>query len=162
MSTTIRTEHENELILVEDVLDRAGRSVITLGLITEDGSDTFPGRTLTPGQAEELAASLARSAAGARASARLAPAPLDDEHAHQQTLGAIRAAVPLASASPAVGDEQGPERGVLPIVDYDQLKASAIIKQLDSLSATQLSTLLVYEQSHRNRKRIRKRIKALQ
>lgn len=162
MGTTIRTEHENELILVEDVLDRAGRPVIALGLITEDGSDTFPGRTLTPEQAEELAASLARSAAAARATARLAPAPLADEHAHRQTLEAIRAAVPLATASPAVADDQAPGREVLPIVDYDRLKASAIIKQLDALSAAQLSAVLVYEQGHRKRKRVRKRIKALQ
>jgi hypothetical protein len=161
MSPTIRTEHENELILVEDVLDPAGRAVVALGMITADGSDTFPGRTLTPEQAEELAASLARSAAAARANARLAPAPLPDEHAHEQTLEAIRAAVPLARASPTVADDQASGLEALPIADYDQLKASAIIKQLAGLSAAQLSVVLAHEQSHRNRKSIRKSITAL-
>jgi len=38
-----------------------------LGPVNRDGSDTFPGRTLTPDQAEELAAWLALFAAIARA-----------------------------------------------------------------------------------------------
>lgn len=79
MSTTICTEHANELILVEDVLDPAGSAVVAFGLINQDGSDTFPGRTLTPEQTEELAASLALAAAAARAGADSAPSSLAGE-----------------------------------------------------------------------------------
>ena len=181
MSTTICTEHANELILVEDVLDPAGSAVVALGLVNQDGSDTFPGRTLTPEQAEELAASLALAAAAARARAGSAPSPLAGEQAYLQTLEAIRVAVPLTGTSPAPAeavDEQADAtasrsaaparsrraRGLedLPIADYDKLGASVIIKQLAGLSAVQLTTVLAYEQSHRNRKTICNRIAALQ
>ncbi len=116
MTTTISTDHANELILIDDVLDPGGSAVVALGLSTQDGSDTFPGRTLSPDQAEELAASLAHAAAAARASARLAPTPLSGEQAHGDTLRAIRAAVPLtstaseASASPPAPANAAPSR----------------------------------------------------
>ena len=48
MTTTICTDHANELILIDAVLDPQGSAVVSLGLINQDGSDTFPGRTLTP------------------------------------------------------------------------------------------------------------------
>jgi hypothetical protein len=38
-----------------------GGAVVVLGLINQDGSDTFPGRTLAPDQAEALAASTDRA-----------------------------------------------------------------------------------------------------
>jgi hypothetical protein len=181
MSTTICTEDANELILVEDVIDPAGRPVVALGLVNQDGSDTFPGRTLIPEQAEGLSVSLALAAAAARARAGSAPSPLAGEQAYLQTLGAIRAAVPLTGTSPApaeAADERadatasrsaaparsGRARGLedLPIADYHELGASVIIKQLAGLSAVQLTAVLAYEQSHRNRKRICNRIAALQ
>jgi hypothetical protein len=188
MTTTIFTDHANELILVDDVLDPRGIAVVALGLTNQDGSDTFPGRTLTPDQAEELAASLAQAAAAARATAGLAPTPLGGEQAHAATLKAIRAAVPLASTGTVLGDGQDeqaeatasppaapkavaseaqpPDRarelGELPIADYDQLSAQVITKRLSGLSGAQLSKLLAYEQSHRNRKTICERIAALQ
>jgi hypothetical protein len=104
MTTTIPTDHTNELILVDDVLDPRGSSVVALGLINQDGSDTFPGRTLTPDQAEELAASLAQAAAAARATAGSAATPLGGEQAYGDTLKAIRAAVPLTSTAPVIAD----------------------------------------------------------
>jgi hypothetical protein len=195
MSTTICTEHANELVLVDDVLDAGGSAVVALGLINQDGSDTFPGRTLTPDQAEELAASLAQSAAAARAKAGRARTPLGGDQAHGDTLAAIRAAVPLTSTGPTLTDTSRPPQRIatpggsgkrtssgagaavrhgraaseaqarelvqLPIADYDRLSALAITKQLSGLSAVQLSTLLAYEQSHRNRKTICDRIVAL-
>ncbi len=106
MTITVFTDHDNELILVDEVLDPGGSAVVALGLSNQDRSDTFPGRTLTPDQAEELAASLARAAAGARASAGLAPVPLVGEQTHGETLNAIRAAVPLSSTGPAPGARQ--------------------------------------------------------
>ncbi|MGO9754975.1 MAG: hypothetical protein ACLP22_26570 [Solirubrobacteraceae bacterium] len=106
MTTTIYTDHANELILVDEVLDPRGSAVVALGLINEDGSDTFPGRTLTPDQAEELAASLAQAAAATRATAGLAATPLGGEPAHDDTLQAIRAAVPLTSTAPVIADGQ--------------------------------------------------------
>ena len=144
MSSTICTEHTNELILVEDVLDPAGSAVVALGLLNQDGSDTFPGRTLTPEQAEELAASLGVAAAAARARAGSAQADATTS----------RSDVP-ASSRPAQLDE-------LPIAEYDQLGAAVIIKQLAGLSASQLTAVLGYEQSHRNRKTICDRIAARQ
>ena len=224
MPTTIGTDHPNELILVDEALDPAGSAVVALGLANQDGSDTFPGRTLTPDQAERLAASLALAAAAARASAGLAPAPVAGEQAHSELATAIRAAVPLTDTGPALVDGQGeqataatspsppaaaqaapsrpprptaksrpsgkraasgaeaaaretsprdqqnaaedqprgPVAKQLPIADYDQLSAAAITKRLSGLSASQLSKLLAYEQSHRNRKKICKRIAALQ
>ncbi len=107
MTTTIGTEHTNELILVEEVIDAGGGALVALGLVNQDGSDTFPGRTLTPDQAEELAASLALSAAVARASAGLAEAPSGGEQAHAETLIAIRAAVPLSGSLVATEDGSG-------------------------------------------------------
>ena len=202
MTTTIGTDHANELILVEDLLGPRDNPVVALGLINQDGSDTFPGRTLTPDQAEELAASLALCAAAARDRAGLAPTPATGEHAHAQALSAIKAAVALTGAAsggatgaedspPAVsepasattpstsdidaaaregpevaGEAQPRERGhvvqELPIAGYDGLSASVIAKRLSGLSAAQLSIVLAYEQSHRNRKTILARIAALQ
>jgi hypothetical protein len=104
MAITISTDHFNERIQVDDVLDAAGSAVVALGLINHDGSDTFPGRTLTPDEAEELAAGLARAASAARASEGLAPTPLGGEHAYGETLTAIRAAVPLPSTIAVPGD----------------------------------------------------------
>jgi hypothetical protein len=104
MTITICSDHDNELIRVDDVLDSGGNAVVALGLTNQDGSDTFPGRTLTPDQAEELAASLARAAAAARATTGLAATPLAVERAHGDTLKAIRAAVPLTSTG-SVPDE---------------------------------------------------------
>jgi len=106
MTTTIGTEHANELILVEEVLDAEGGALVALGLVNQDGSDTFPGRTLSPDQAEELAASLALSAAVARASAGLAEPPSGGEQAHAETLNAIRAAVPLSGGPEAATEDQ--------------------------------------------------------
>jgi hypothetical protein len=106
MTITIPTAHANELILVDDVLDPGGSAVVALGLTNHDGSDTFPGRTLTPHQAEELAASLAQAAAAARATAGLAPAPLASDQAHGDTLQAVREAVPLTSTAPFIVDGQ--------------------------------------------------------
>ena len=48
MITIISTGHANELIGIDDVLDPGGCAVVAVGLINQDGSDTFPGRTLTP------------------------------------------------------------------------------------------------------------------
>ena len=64
--TTLSTVHANEVIVVEVALDPQGRANVTLGLVNQDRSDTFPGRTLSPDQADELAASLVLSAAAAR------------------------------------------------------------------------------------------------
>jgi hypothetical protein len=111
MTTSISTQHANELILVDDVLEAGGGAVVWLGLINQDGSDTFPGRTLTPDQAEELAAALAQAAAAARGTAGLAPAPLTDDQARAVTLEAVRVAVPLAGAGAAVADAAGEEAG---------------------------------------------------
>ena len=125
MSTTICTEHANELILVDDVLDPAGSAVVALGLVNQDGSDTFPGRTLTPEQAEGLAASLALAAAAARAGAGSAP-PFAGEQAYLQTLEAIRVAVPLTGTSPAPAeavDEQA-DATAFPIGRTGALRAS--------------------------------------
>jgi hypothetical protein len=93
-TTTLSTLHANEVIVVDGALDPQGCANVTLGLVNQDSSDTFPGRTLSPDQADELAASLALSAAAARASAGLAPAPRA-EAPLEDTLTAIRAAVPL-------------------------------------------------------------------
>src|SRR5450755_4191769 len=112
MSTTICTEHANELVLVDDALDAGGGVVVALGLINQDGSDTFPGRTLTPDQAEELAAGLAQSAAAARARAGLARTPLGGDRAHGDTLTAIRAAVPLTSTGPTLTDTPRPPQRI--------------------------------------------------
>ncbi len=106
MTITISTDHANERILIDDVLDPGGRAVVALGLINQDGSDTFPGRTLTPDQAEELAASLAQAAAAAWATAGLAPTPLGGEQAHRETLKAIRAVVLLTGTAPVPGERQ--------------------------------------------------------
>ncbi|MGO9974975.1 MAG: hypothetical protein ACLP01_19680 [Solirubrobacteraceae bacterium] len=43
MTITIFTDHANELIRVDDVLDAGGSAVVALGLVNQDGSDTFPG-----------------------------------------------------------------------------------------------------------------------
>ena len=88
---------------------------------------------------------------------------------------AIRAAVPLSEPDAPAGaahqqsaEAQAPptdERGELqelPIANYDELKASAIITQLPGLTAAQLSALLTYERLHRNRKKVRARIIELQ
>jgi len=107
MTTTIRSEHANELILVEEVLDSGGRAIVALGLTNEDGSNTFPGRTLTPDQAEELAASLALSAAIARAHAGHAPPPSGGEHAHAEVLSTIRSAVRLTGPPADVAGDHG-------------------------------------------------------
>ncbi|MGO9903590.1 MAG: hypothetical protein ACLP0J_28865 [Solirubrobacteraceae bacterium] len=116
--TTIYTDHANELILVDDVLDPRGDAAVALGLLNQDGSDTFPGRTLTPDQAEELAANLARAAAAARATAGLAPAPLGGEQAHDDTLKAVRAAVALTSAAAVLADDHDAQAGAtVPIPD---------------------------------------------
>jgi hypothetical protein len=165
-TTTLSTLHPNEMIVVDGALDPHGRANVTLGLVNQDRSDTFPGRTLFPDQAEELAASLVLSAAAARASAGLAPAPRT-EATLEGTLTAIRAAVPLAEPDAATGaGEQAPltdeqELPELPIANYDALKASAIIKQLPGLTAAQLSAVLTYERLHRNRKKVRARITEL-
>ncbi|MGO9975665.1 MAG: hypothetical protein ACLP01_23270 [Solirubrobacteraceae bacterium] len=106
MRTTIYTDHASELILIDDVLDPGGSAVVALGLINRDGSDTFPGRTLTPDQAEELAASLAQAAAAARARAGLAAPSVGGEQAYGEVLKAIRAAVPLTSAGSVLGEGQ--------------------------------------------------------
>ena len=177
MATTIHTSHANEVIVVDDALDPGGSAVVMVGLINQDGSDTFPGRTLTPDQAEELAAGLALSAATARASAGLA-APLESEHAYRDTLNGIRAAVPLTGTSQPRGMVHSPppeanapspppaatigDREELPIAGYDDLSATALVKLLSGLSAAERSTLLAYEQAHRNRKTICQRITALQ
>ena len=49
--TTLSTVHANEVIVVEVALDPQGRANVTLGLVNQDRSDTFPGRTLSPDQA---------------------------------------------------------------------------------------------------------------
>ncbi len=187
MTSHIRTEHPNELILVEAVLDSGGGALVALGLINEDGSNTFPGRTLTADQAEELAARLARSAAAARATAGLGRAPSAGEEALAETLSAIRTAVPLSGATADLSDDQdgqpetqggAPEEATvaveepqpdqpgepeeLPINEYDGLSASAVNKLLSGLSAAQLATVLAYEQGHRNRKTVCERIASLQ
>jgi hypothetical protein len=173
-TTTLSTLHANEVIVVDGALDPQGRANVTLGLVNQDSSDTFPGRTLSPDQADELAASLALSAAAARASVGLAPAPRA-EAPLEDTLTAIRAAVPLCEPDAAAGaahqrsaGEQAPptdERGELhelPIANYDALKASAIVAQLPGLTPAQLSAVLTYERLHRNRKKVRARIIELQ
>ena len=172
-TTTLSTLHPNEMIVVDGALDPHGRANVTLGLVNQDRSDTFPGRTLSPDQAEELAASLVWSAAAARASAGLAPAPRT-EAPLEGTLTAIRGAVPLAEPDAATGaayqqsaGEQTPptderqELPELPIANYEALKASAIIEQLPGLTAAQLSAVLAYERRHRNRKKVRARITEL-
>ena len=108
--TTLSTVHANEVIVVEGALDPQGRANVTLGLVNQDRSDTFPGRTLSPDQADELAASLVLSAAArarapvSRGAAYQAP--------HEDTLMAIRAAVPLSSHTPPLGQHthNPPER----------------------------------------------------
>jgi hypothetical protein len=109
--TTIHTDHANELILVDDVLDPRGSAVVALGLLNQDGSDTFPGRTLTPDQAEELAADLAQAAAAARATAGLAPTPLGGEQAHGDTQKAVRAAVALTGTAAVPADDHDEQVG---------------------------------------------------
>ncbi len=94
MPTTIHTDHANELILVDDVLDPRGGSAVTLGLVNRDGSSSFPGRTLTPDQADELAADLALCAAAARTKAGLAPAAPSGDGAAGDTSRTLKAAVP--------------------------------------------------------------------
>jgi hypothetical protein len=173
-TTTLSTLHANEVIVVDGALDPLGRAKVTLGLVNQDRSDTFPGRTLSPDQADELAASLVLSAAAARASAVLAPAPRS-EAPLEDTLMAIRAAVPLSEPDTAAdaahqqsAGEQAPpaderrELQELPIANYDALKASAIIKQLPGLTEAQFSAVLTYERLHRNRKKVRARIIELQ
>jgi len=204
MTTTIGTDHANELIVLDEVLDARGSAKVALGLVNQDGSDTFPGRTLTPDQAEELAAILARWAGAARARAGLAPAPAPaaGEQADAEALSTIGAAValtgaasggaglaeqspsavsvPASSAAPTTsGIEAAAREGAemageaqrrepagvvqnLPIAGYDSLSAAVIAKRLSDLSAEQLSVVLAYEQSHRNRKTILARIAALQ
>ena len=201
MTTTIGTDHAKELIVVDEVPDARGSAVVALGLVNEDGSDTFPGRTLTPDQADELAASLALYAAAARARAGLAPPPATGAEGRAEALSAIRAAVALtgAASARAVSAEQPPPAVELasretpitseredaapeepdvageappsdrvrvvpqvPIAGYDGLSAAVIVKRLSGLSAGQLSIVLAYEQSHRNRKTILARIGALQ
>ena len=71
-TTTLSTVHANEVIVIEGALDPQGRANVTLGLVNQDRSDTFPGRTLSPDQADELAAALVLSAAAPRARARVA------------------------------------------------------------------------------------------
>jgi hypothetical protein len=173
-TTTLSTVHANEVIVVEDALDPQGRANVTLGLVNHDRSDPFPGRTLSPDHADELAAALVWSAAAARASAGLAPAPRT-EAPLEDALIAIRAAVPLSEPDAAAGaapqqsaaeqapptDERGELQG-LPIANYDALKASAIIERLPGLTAAQLSAVLTYERLHRNRKKVRARIVELQ
>jgi hypothetical protein len=41
MSTTNRTSHANEVIVIDDGLDPGGGAVVVLGLTNQDGSDTF-------------------------------------------------------------------------------------------------------------------------
>ena len=48
------------------------------------------------------------------------------------------------------------------IADYDALSAVAITKRLSHVSPARLSAVYAYEQSHRNRKTVCKRIAALQ
>jgi hypothetical protein len=104
MTTTIETDHANELIVVDEALDQRSGAVVALGLVNRDGSDTFPGRTLSPDQAEELAARLALFAAVARARAGLTPPPVTGEQAHARALSAIRAAVALTGKPPSGAD----------------------------------------------------------
>jgi hypothetical protein len=173
-TTTLSTLHANEVIVVDEALDPQGRATVTLGLVNQDRSDTFPGRTLSPDQADKLAASLVVSAAAARANAGLAPAPRT-EAPLADTLMAIRAAIPLSEPEVATGTEhrqsaveqappaderKGPEE--LPIANYDALKASKIIMQLPGLTAAELSAVLAYERVHRNRKKVRARVIELQ
>jgi hypothetical protein len=111
VAITIFTDHDNEQILVDDVIDPRGSAVVALGLINKDGSDTFPGRTLTPDQAEELAASLAKAASAARATAGVAATPLDGEQANRNTLKAIKTAVTLTSTDSVQGKDEDEQAG---------------------------------------------------
>ena len=106
MTITISTDHANERILIDDVLDPGGRAVVALGLINQDGSDTFPGRTLTPDQAEELAASLVQAAAAARRRAGLTAPSVGGEQAYGEVPKVIWAAVPLSGTGSVPGEGQ--------------------------------------------------------
>ena len=92
-----------------------------------------------------------------------------------ETLTAIGAAIALREPGPDEAespDEQPDDRQTprldqpreqekLPLDDYDALSAATITKQLSHLSPAQLSMVHAYEQSHRNRKTVCKRITAL-
>ncbi len=106
MTTTIRTDHANELILIDDALDPGGSAVVALGLSNQDGSDTFPVSTLTPNQAEELADSLVQAAAAARARAGLAAPSVGGEQDDREVPKAIRAPVPVSSTGSVPGESQ--------------------------------------------------------
>jgi hypothetical protein len=92
-----------------------------------------------------------------------------------ETLTAVRAAVALREPGPDAAeshDEQADDSQTprsdesraeeLPLADYNALSAVAITKRLSRLSPAQLSAVHAYEQSHRNRKTVCKRIAALQ
>ena len=92
-----------------------------------------------------------------------------------ETLTAIGAAVALREPGPDAAesrDEEADESQTprsdqsraeeLPLADYDALSAVAITKRLPHLSPARLSAVYAYEQSHRNRKTVCKRIAALQ
>jgi len=92
-----------------------------------------------------------------------------------ETLTAIGAAVALWEPGPDAAesrDEQADDSQTprsdqsraekLPLADYDALSAVAITKRLSHLSPARLSAVYTYEQSHRNRKTVCKRIAALQ
>ncbi len=90
--------------MIDDVLDPGGSAVVALGLSNQDDSDTFPGRTLTADQAEELAGSLVRAAARARAG--LAAPSVGGEQDYGEVPKAIRAPVPLTSTGSVPGEGQ--------------------------------------------------------
>ena len=63
----IRSRAHHHLHRARQRVDFRDGRVVALGLVNRDGRDTFPGRTLTPDQAKELAAGVALVAALARA-----------------------------------------------------------------------------------------------
>ena len=92
-----------------------------------------------------------------------------------ETLTAIGAAVALREPDPDATENRDEEADgsqtprsdqsraeELPLADYDALSAVAITKRLSHLSPARLSAVYDYEQSHRNRKTVCKRIAALQ
>ena len=93
-----------------------------------------------------------------------------------ETLTAIGAAVALREPDPDATENRDEEADgsqtprsdqshaeeMWPLADYDALSAVAITKRLPHLSPARLSAVYAYEQSHRNRKTVCKRIAALQ
>ena len=92
-----------------------------------------------------------------------------------ETLTAIGAAVALREPGRDAAESRGEEAddsqtprsdqsraGGLPLAGYDALSAVAITKRLSHLSPARLSAVDAYEQSHRNRKTVCKRVAALQ